>query len=175
MKRIIFLLITAFAISSCATKYVLNTGTINKYNLSNEDLKNLQFFNSEDIVLTRYESVAQDKKTEKGTLSLSTGKQIDQVVIKANTPGKIVKRLENGSIAVSFEPDDTKYLIFGTSNVSDTYKLQALSWSDGRGKVNYGSAVYYTNPGSERCFVSFRLKRQYQENSNVRIAKGNRI
>ncbi|MDP4965237.1 MAG: hypothetical protein NWQ55_09205 [Salibacteraceae bacterium] len=175
MKTLIGFAIIALISTSCASKYVLNTGTINKYQISNDDLTKIQFYNSQDIVLTRYENIAQDKKTEKGTLSLSTGKELDQVVIKADTPGKVVKKLENSSIAVSFEPDDNKYLIFGTSSASDTYKLQAISWKDGRGKINYGGMTYFTNVGSEHCFVSFKLKREYREDKKLRYAKGNKI
>jgi hypothetical protein len=175
MKPAFTLIILAMLATGCATKYVLNTGTVKKYSLSAEDLTKIQFYNSQDIILTRYENVAQDKKTEKGTLSLTTGKELDQIVIKGNTPGKVVKQLDNGSIAVSFEPDDNKYLIFGTSNASETYKLQAITWKDGRGKVNYGGVTYFTNPGSERAFVSFKLKREHKENKELRFAKGNKI
>ena len=154
---------------------MLNTGTIKKYDLSQEDLTKIQFYNSADVVLTRYENVAQNKNTDKGTLKLSTGKELDQVIIKAGTRGKIVKQLKNGSIAVSFEPDDTKYLLFGTSSSSDTYKLQAISWKDGRGKMNYGGLIFFTNPGSERCFVSFKLKREDRGNKEMRYAKGNKV
>ena len=175
MKKLLFSLTILVAMTSCATKYVLNTPTVNKYQLSAQDLTQIQFFNSQDIVLTRYENSQQNKSTTNGTLSLQTGNQVDQVIIRANTPGKVVKQLENGAIAVSFEPDDNKYLIFGTSEQSDTYRLQAISWENSRGKINYGGAVYYTNAGADRTFVSFRLKRKHQENRNLRYAKGNRL
>lgn len=175
MKPLLAFTFTLLVLSGCSYKYILDRPVIDKYGLSNEDLQHIQFYNSEDIVLTRYESSVSEKTTDKGTLNLNYGKQIDQVVIKANTPGKVVKSMEGNKVAISFEPDENKFLVFGTTSNSNVYHLQALEWRENRGKVNYGGSVYYTNAGADHCFVRFKLKKEYRENKRLRIAKGNKV
>ena len=106
MKYSILILISAFMFSACSTKYVLDSDKIEKYRLSADDLQGIQFYNSHDIVLTKYEAKTADKTTDGGTLNLNYGKEIDQLMIKEGTRGKVVKQLDGNRLAISFEPDE---------------------------------------------------------------------
>lgn len=175
MKNLITILIVSITLVGCSSRYVLDTNKIEKYKLSAEDLQGIQFYNSHDLVLTRYEAKTTDKTTDGGTLNLNYGKEIDQLMIKAGTRGKVVKQLEGNRIAISFEPDDSKFLVFGTKEGGSTYYLQALEWKGDRGKVKYGSEFHITNAGADRTTLNFRLKRKYIEKKEYRVAKGNKL
>ncbi|MBT3963115.1 MAG: hypothetical protein HN728_04295 [Flavobacteriales bacterium] len=175
MKYSILILISAFMFSACSTKYVLDSDKIEKYRLSADDLQGIQFYNSHDIVLTKYEAKTADKTTDGGTLNLNYGKEIDQLMIKEGTRGKVVKQLDGNRLAISFEPDDSKFLVFGAKEGGTTYYLQALEWNGDRGKIKYGPEQYLTNAGADRTSLTFKLKRKYIENKEFRVAKGNKL
>jgi len=162
-------------LSSCSSKYVLSSRVIEEYKLTFEDLSTIQLYNSHDIVLTSYDEVTSNKTTSKGSLNVVYGKEVDQVIIKAGTKGKIVKDLGEGKFAVSFEPDDSKQLVFGRGTKFDVYHLQAIEWKNGRGMVKYGEKIFYTHSGADECSLRFKLKRRYKENKEMRVAKGNKV
>lgn len=162
-------------LASCSNRNVLNQANIENYKLTFEDLNNIQFYSSHDIVLTRYESTTSDKSTARGNLNVNYGKQVDQVVIKAGTKGRIVEQLDDNQYAVSFEPDPSKYLVFGMKTKFDVYYLQALEWENKRGKVKYGDGYYYTHAGADECTLQFKLKRKFREDREMRVAKGNKV
>ena len=162
-------------LSGCSTKILLSSSNIDKYKLSETDLSAIQFYTTHDVVLNRYEQSPSEKSTEKGALNVNTGQQVEQVIIKQNTKGKIVSSLPGNKFCVSFEPDDSKCLVFGVKQTSDALFLQAMEWNEGRGKVQYGENIFYTSPGAEDCALSFRLKRAYKLDKKVRTAKGNKV
>ncbi|MEZ4720949.1 MAG: hypothetical protein R2813_03625 [Flavobacteriales bacterium] len=173
MKSIaLFTLITL--LSSCKITLTLNQKNIDAYHLTYDDLTQIQFYNSTDIVLTRYDNSTTNKSTEKGNLTVSLGRQIDQVIIRINTPGKVVKQLDNHRLAVSFEEDESKYLVFGLSR-EGVYHLQAIEWQGSRGRVKYGNGDYFTQEKADTCALKFKLKKGYNETKQVRIVKGNKI
>ncbi len=176
MKTLSILSIALLSIlSACSSKHILNSRVIDEYNLTYEDLSSIQFYNSHDIVLTSYDAVTSDKTTSKGNLNVAFGKEVDQVIIKAGTKGRIVKDLGDGKFALSFEPDESKQLVFGRGSKFDVFNLQAGEWKNGRGMIKYGDKIYYTHAGADECSLRFKLKRRYKENKEMRVAKGNKI
>ena len=175
MKNIALFLVLLISITSCSSKLILRKSEIEKYQLSDDILTQVQLYNSHYLVLTRYEEGTEEKLTTKGTVNLNYGQEVDQVIIKDLTRGKIVEFLDGNRIAVSFEPDESKYLIFGPNENGDVYFLQAISWESSRGKVQYGAHIYYTNPDVSKCSLFFKLKKEYKQNKSVHTAKGNKI
>ena len=175
MKATLYSLILLLGITSCSSKLVMKQSEIEKFKLTESILSQVQLYNSHYLVLTRYEQGTEEQVAAKGTVNLSYGQEVDQVIIKDLTKGKIVDFLDGNRIAVSFEPDDSKFLIFGPNEGGDIYFLQALSWENSRGKVQYGDKIYYTNPDVSKCMVFYKLKKEYRQNRNVRTAKGNKI
>lgn len=175
MKKLALLGLALIVLASCSNRLVFNSRVINQYNLTYEDLTGIQFYNSHDIVLTNYAEVKSDKTTSKGNLNVNYGEEVDQVIIKAGTRGRVVKDLGDGKYALSFEPDVSKQLVFGKGSKFDVYYLQALEWNNGRGKVQYGDKTYYTHAGADECSLQFKLKRKYKVNREMRVAKGNKV
>lgn len=177
MKSTICIAVVAGSIlfSGCSNKIVLKKSVIEQNQISEEVLSGAQLYNSHHIVLTRYEGGSEEKRAEKGAVNIDSGTEVDQIIIKDYTKGRIVKFLEDGKVAVSFEADESLYLIFGTAKDGDVYRLQALRWENGRGEVKYGEHTYYTNSGASSCMLLFKMKKNHTQKRHVRVAKGNKI
>jgi hypothetical protein len=72
-------------------------------NLTNDDLKNLQFYVSNRIILRRELDSGSRQVTGTHKLLLLSGHTVEEVVVEARTPG-IAVAVTDGSISVSFEP-----------------------------------------------------------------------
>ena len=177
MKNLHFAILgLAIALTGCSNKNVLKHDIIEKYELAFEDLNAIQFYSSHYIVLTKYDPLKSNKSTEKGSLNVNVDKEVDQVIIKRGTKGRIVEDLGDEKYAVSFEPDESKVLVYGKKQTRfGGYYLQALEWDDGRGKVQYGDRLYFTNAGADQFSLLFNINKSLEENREVRVAKGNKV
>jgi hypothetical protein len=89
----------------CASSRVPLTQELRtRHNLSVEELKSLQYYNSHTITLRRELITAGKQVTEGHKLVLKSGQHIEEVVIEAGTPGAAVD-VGPDFITVSFEPD----------------------------------------------------------------------
>ncbi|MCB0660267.1 MAG: hypothetical protein KDC04_04995 [Saprospiraceae bacterium] len=151
MYRIIpFMALVIFSAVSCTTSKSFFTESLkNNYNWSDNDLKNIQFYISNDIVLWN-EIQSGQSRISNGKIKTIDGKKIEEVVIKAGTPGVFLFSPKKDNLAISFDPnDDSKYLIFGPSDkMRGRYVLLAKSWNNNLGKVTYGDQIYNTYAAS---------------------------
>lgn len=170
-----FLFACLLTLSSCAPKHLLNAGVIQTHQLTSEDLTRIQFYNTQDIVLTRYATVKSEKQTTNGNLEVVSGKQLEQVIIKPNTPGRVIRVIDQDQIAVSFEEGDNRWLVFGRTKTDPTYRLQASKWNNGRGVIQYGDQTFYTNTGAGGVALAFRMKSIHSEQRKVTVAGGSRV
>jgi hypothetical protein len=74
-----------------------------QHNLSNDDIKNLQFYVSHTMTLRRELESGGSQVTASHKLLLVSGKTIEEVVIEEHTPGVAVD-VKGNALAVSFEP-----------------------------------------------------------------------
>jgi len=169
------LLLAAVVGAGCSNRYMLDSRTVQRYNLTPELLENVQFYSTKDILLTRYAKDSVSTYADNGRINMDTGKEVDQVMIEAGTRGKLVKHLGKNKVAISFEPDDSKYLVFGVASDGFVYYLQAKSWKNNRGLINYGGQTYLTHAGAQSATVEFKLKKKFNEERELRKAKGNRV
>ncbi len=179
MNKFIFnlgaFLIIATLIQSCAPRIPFTQTIREQYDLSENELKLLQFYNSNDIVLTRVEEDKKTKKTQDGTLKITTGKAYDQVIIKAGTPGVLEKSVDNQRIGISFE-DDGKYLVFGDpNNRKANYTLLAPKWENNRAVLLYGGNEYYANQGASNIYLKFKMSKLNKIKRQTRVAKGRKL
>lgn len=162
-------------ISSCSPKIPFTQEIRDQHRLTPEELKRIQFYISDPLALRR--GTENDKKTtEDGTLIIQSGKQIDQVSIKAETPGAVQKVVDNQRLAIAFEDGAENFLVFGSGRGRNGfYYLQAMDWSQGRGKVSYGGQVWYTNLGSDNAILLFKMKSIRDLRVNEKVAKGKKV
>lgn len=94
----------ALCLAGCGPRLVPFTHEMRlQHNLSNEDLKNLQFYISHTVTLRRELESGGSQVTPGHKLLLVSGKTIEEVVIEEHTPGVVVE-VRDRLLAVSFEP-----------------------------------------------------------------------
>jgi len=100
---IVSALAVAGILSGCATTRVPFTHEIRaQYKLTDDEVRNLQFYASDTIKLRRELSATDRQVTGGHRLVLTSGKVIEEVVIPKETPGVAVA-LSRDTIAVSFD------------------------------------------------------------------------
>jgi hypothetical protein len=149
------LLAASLAVSGCASQRVAFTQHLRtQYNLTDEDLKKLQYYLSSDVTLQREFRSEEGEVSGSHKLVRKEGGLVEQVFIRAGTPG-IATDVGNTYLAVSFEPGAS--LVFG-STPSDQdpdrkYKLSAKRWEDHYGELVYGGKTFYAVDGSRQTFL----------------------
>ncbi len=176
MRSVIYVFIVGifFVLEGCAPRVPFTGEIRNKYNLSEAELKQLQFYNSHDITLSQVSEEAKTKQTQDGELKITTGKSYDEVLIKAGTRGVVEKVIDQNRIAVSFEPGS--YIIFGDPDHKNyNYTLLAADWRNNRGVLNYGGKEYYANRGAANIYLKFKLSKLNKVQRKSRVVKGRKL
>ncbi len=142
------LAILALTLSSCSKKLNYFTQDLyEEYDWSVDELKRVQFYLSEDIVLYRElesESVAIDD----GKIKFEDGRKVEEVVFEKGTPGVLSFSPKENRFAVSFDDDD-RFLMFGPNEkAGGRFVLLAKDWDRRVGKVTYGDLTYRTSTSS---------------------------
>lgn len=91
------------ALGGCASYVPFTHELRTEHGLTDDEVKNLQFYVSHDVTLRREIESGGRKVTPGHKLLLISGKQIEEVVIPAKTPGVAVK-VGPRAVAVSFQP-----------------------------------------------------------------------
>lgn len=177
MKKLIPLLgLSMLLLSSCSEKIYFTQAIRDQYNLTAEEMRGIQFYISDEVVLRKGEENENQKTTEDGKLIVESGKSIDQLVIKANTKGGVEGVSDNRTIDIGFDDESGNFLTFGSSrNRNGLYTLQAISWENGRGKIRYGDAYWYASKGSENAALMFKMKSIKKLRVNEKVAKGRKV
>ncbi|MEM0995250.1 MAG: hypothetical protein AAGI49_19620, partial [Bacteroidota bacterium] len=144
MKKTIFgIFVLSILLTSCSPKLTPFTQRLYKENdWSEAELKRIQFYLSEDIVLRR---VAESSRSriEDGEIRVINGGKTEKVVIRRGTPGVFVFTPKADRFAISFESGDDRYLMFGPNpKASNRYLLLASEWKKRGGMVTYGGKRY---------------------------------
>lgn len=103
----------ALAATGCGRTMIPFTAELRaEHNLSDADVKNLQFYLSDDITLRRELESGSRQVTGNHRLLLVSGKTVEEVSVAGGTPGVAVS-VTDERIAVSFEPGSS--LTFSTT------------------------------------------------------------
>ena len=176
MKKIILYLSTCLFLASCSPKIPFTQSVRDKYKLSEEDLKRIQFYVSDAIILRRGEDIAREKGTDNGALVIKSGKNIEQIVFKRNTSCVANSVVDNNKLTMSFEDGANKFLVFGSeADPNGYYSLKALDWTGGKGKITYGDQTYYTNAGSQKTFLLFKMQSLRKIHVKEKVVKGKKV
>lgn len=103
LPALILSVLALSALGGCASYVPFTHELRTEHGLTDEEVKNLQFYVSHDVTLRREVESGGRKVTPGHKLLLISGKQIEEVVIAAKTPGVAVK-VGPRAIAVSFQP-----------------------------------------------------------------------
>ena len=174
----LFLLPTLLLLlSSCSRRLTpLTEGLREENQWSERDLRKIQFYLSEDIVLSRERSSGSSAISD-GKVREVSGRTIEEVVFERGTPGVVLFSPKEGHLAIGFDPkDDGRYLVFGPNpKVRGQYTLLASDWSRFSGKVRYDNLVWDVSASHADVHLLLDLRRQASVNRRTQTASGRRI
>lgn len=163
-------------LASCSPRFTYFTESLyEKQNWSQDDIKRIQFYTSRDIVLTRSVSEGDTKITE-GKIRIINGRKVQQIIIKARTPGVLVLMPKDDRFAISFENDDNAYLMFGPNpKYYERFALLAQDWERDNGKVHYKGQLYDVDNSSAFAALMVDLRREGDSQYETRTVKGRTV
>jgi hypothetical protein len=177
MKTLILACFAMMALSSCAPRLSHLTQDLYERNRwTDAELKRIQFYLSDDIVLRRQLGGAASEIVN-GKVRVINGQKVDEIIIPNGTPGVFLFSPKANRFAVAFENGSTeRYLMFGPNpKAGDRYVLLAKEWDRAEGKVTYDGQEYNVNYGSAFAGLMLDLRRVEEVNRNSRVVNGRRI
>jgi hypothetical protein len=173
-KTIFYAAICTLLLSACSPKVQYTSYLATKYQLTEADLKKVQFYTSEDIILSTKESSSKTE-TENGNIVVSSNTAEDQIIIKKGTPGILEKQVGTDKVYISFEVGEGKYLVFGSTGQREPFRLQAENWNEGKGKLTYGGKTYYASGYSGTAHLLVYIKKFQKKKSNQKVVEGRKV
>jgi len=136
--KIFLFFILACLLASCTRVYVPYTLQLQEeYNLTDEEVKQLQFYVSDKVMLER-EIVDVDKRvSKKHRLKKIEDKLVDQIVFRPFTPGVALELMpymlrvafeEDGYLTFKSEGEPEDYFYFKSDRYGDSIKEKVLSY-----------------------------------------------
>lgn len=180
LKFILSFALLSFLLSSCSPKLTPFTqGLYEENSWSESELKKIQYYVSEDIVLRR-EASKGNSRIESGEIKIVNGKRVEEIVIRKGTPGVLLFLPKANRFAISFESSkgEDPFLVFGPGNKTrGRYVLRARDWNDRGtgGKVSYGGGTYFTPTKSAYATLMVDLKRIRNTKVKSRTAGGRTV
>ncbi len=175
MKNIFLYLTILIAASACTTtqRLVPFTATVQRdTGLSNEQLKKVQFYTSSRIVL--YREIGKNRtEVVSGEIKIIDGKEVEQIVIRENTPGIVVSNTTGNRLAISFEAGKDRAIIFGSvKQRRGAYTILARDWEGNSAIIDYDGKAYKLAPQSSNAILLVNLKKLNAHKVNNRTAAG---
>lgn len=145
-------------------------------NWSEEDMKQIQFYLSEDVVIYKRDRDT-ESEIEDGEIRMVDDRAVEEIRIKRKTPGVLLFMPKEKRLAVGFDPNsDGKYLMFGPNpKKNGQYVLLASEWRGKRGKVQYDGEYYYTMGGASWAALLVDLKKVNKYSKTQHKAKGRKL
>lgn len=170
----LFLLLT---VSSCGPNLRPFTRSLyQERNWTENELKRVQFYLSENIVMRRQVSGSTFEVTS-GEIKIVDGRKVEEIVVPRGTPGILLFRPKESRFAVSFEEgNDNRYLVFGPNpKAGGRFVLLASEWNRRQGKVTYDGRKWDVDAGSAYSSLMVDLKKIRKVSVNSRTARGRKI
>ena len=183
MKKLIPLAAVVLFSSCSINRMYLTVDTKQQIEKAGVDIKQVQFYNSEEIVLSRQLSKGELKVAE-GKVRIENGQSIEEIIIPANTPG-VCELNDEKTLKVSFDTGDGKSIPFLVERKGDVvtsgsyFKIGAKQWvrtSRGEqvGKVDYQGQIYNLVSGANsRLMIDKSVMNKVDRNTHV--AKGRKL
>jgi hypothetical protein len=176
MKSIFF--ISAFILlSSCAIKVPLTKAIKEEFNLTAQNIKQVQFYVSTQIVMERSSQKGSSETNSDGTLVSSSNNEKERIIILPKTAGIFEKFGAENHAIIRFESGDGKYITFATRPNMDNGKYYLLAdWEPSKGgKMTYGNEEYYATSISGESFLMVKIKKSQNTKRKDRVVKGMKI
>lgn len=186
IRGFIFLSII-FIASSCKVSF--DRDLRNSIESQGLNLKKIQYYNSQPIVLKRVLNQS-EAKVASGEVRLEKGMYIQEIQIKRNTPG-ICDSLTEDGMYVRFEEGPGRVLLFQDNAYGD-YQMKADKWDPKsvgaqtnygyaefyqtyRGEVTYDGEKFYTNSTLNKPKLKIKKKESNVISKDTRKASGVKV
>jgi hypothetical protein len=146
-----------------------------KYNLSDEDLKQVPFYLSDTIALRRVTGGREAQVVKGRSLRLVESATVEEVRIRHRTPG-LAEQAGKYSMQVSFEEGQS--LTFGTTEDEvkrpdgDGRYFLFAEWNGAVGRLKYGGKEYETRAGAGGVFLMVEMRELETRVTKSRTAPG---
>jgi hypothetical protein len=146
------------------------------YKWNPDDLKQIQFYLSDDIVLRRKASEG-ETQIQNGKIKTIDGEKIEELIFKRGTPCVYLFSPKEQRFAISFEQSEpAKYLMFGPNpKYGNRYVLLGKEWNRNSGTVTYQDASWYTTSESAFACLLVDLQHMSSVQRNSQVIKGHKI
>jgi len=176
-QTIFFALLTGTLFTACSpTLSPFTQKLYDNYRWTDEELKSIQFYVSDNIVLRR-ELTGGSSEIISGKVRVVNGRQVEEIVIRSGTPGVLLFKPKENRFAISFEDGgEERFLVFGPNpRASDRYVLMASEWRKKGGTVSYDGRKF--DVASEDAFAGLMvdLKKFNKLSVESRTAGGRKI
>lgn len=172
MKKQIIYFLTIILLSSCATTYEFNKINIDKFELTSDDYKNLQYFVDEKIIWEHVEENSEESSTTvqgKALSKSSARKAINQLILKPRTLGVYYN---HGSNWIDIDFGDNLIIRFDIKEYS-CYKNIGSSYRIKHNGIDYKYSVDRSGP-AELMFKGIVLNKSSYKTKSTKV-KGKRI
>jgi hypothetical protein len=160
-------------LTACSPKTIYFTQQTRKKIENNKiDLKDIQYYNSHQIILQRNLSY-EETKVASGKISIENGEFVEMIILKKKTPG-ICESYTQYSLDVSFEQGDNRKLRF-VLNPEKNYQVSATEWKNKFGKVSYDTLTYYIKPGGEKALLKVKKEDIFTYDKQERVIQGRTV
>lgn len=179
MKKVIKFLPYVFVtliFTACSPQMTVFTSQLyQNNNWSDVELRQIQFYLSNDLVLQRRVEEGVSDITN-GKIRIINGERIEEVIIKRGTPGVFLFKASSSNFAISFSDSDKRYLMFGANpKKQGAYVLLASGWQNRFGKVQYDEKTWETNEEAILATLLVDLKKIKKRDIESRTEQGRKI
>lgn len=164
-------------LTSCSARLTpLDTDVRQENNWSEQELSKIQFYLSEDLILTRERKSGSTAIVE-GRVRVKDGRNVEEIVFERGTPGVVLFSPKDGHLAIGFDARrDDRYLIFGANpKRSNEYTLLAKDWSRYSGKVSYDDKEWEVSAASADVTLLFDMRRSGTTKRKSQSVGGRRL
>jgi len=176
MKNLFLIALSIFLLSSCKSLIPLTTDMRNDNGWTENDLRQIQYYVSQPIVLQR-NLRSNETNIVSGKIKTIDGRQVQEIIIKKGTKGVATSFPDDQRVAISFEISDQYFLTFGVDNKrGNRFYLRLQDYQANKfARVTYFGEVYDLSPSSLNAFIQVNQKKINNLQKNMRVAKGRKV
>ncbi len=177
LRMFTFLIFCLIGLNACSPSLSPFTQSLyEENNWSDAQLKKIQFYLSDNIVLWRQLSNSSSEIVS-GEIKMVDGKRVEEIVIPRGTPGVLTAQPQENLFAVSFESGSDRFLMFGPNpRMGNRYMLRFKQKNNNRiYKVTYEDRVFNMRSSDALATLMVDLKKVNQVSVKSRRASGRTI
>lgn len=177
MKYVLVLLV-GLLFTACGSKVPFTNNIKDEFGLDAEkQVKRVQFYISQTIILQRVKQSGSQGTAENGVLVTNSSKQEDRITIQAQTPAIFESYGPNGEMMIRFEVGQGRVLSFKVrQNGNDSKYYLDATWDMNRGgELTYGNEKYTVQSSAGNAYLMVMLKKLQKTKRQDRVVKGMKV